>query len=124
MTAVTGDPASIPDKLYFKIGEVSRLIGVEPHVLRYWEREIKAIRPEKTRSKQRRYRRKDVVLFFEVRRLLYEEKFTLAGVKKRVTEAAREMDGASVPRVPPEAALTRIRRGLEDLIALSSLNPE
>ena len=75
----------IPEKLYFKIGEVSQLVGVQPHVLRYWEKEVSAIRPGKTASNQRRYRRKDVEVFREIRRLLYEEKFTLAGARKRLT---------------------------------------
>ena len=79
-----GPDTSIPDKLFFKIGEVSLLVGVQPHVLRYWEKEVSSIRPGKTASNQRRYRRKDVEVFREIRRLLYEEKFTLAGARKRL----------------------------------------
>jgi DNA-binding transcriptional MerR regulator len=79
-----GPTQDIPDKLYFKIGEVSTLVGVEAHVLRYWEREVPAIRPGKSVSNQRRYRRRDVELFREIRRLLYEEKYTLAGARKRL----------------------------------------
>ena len=87
----------IPEKLYFKIGEVSQLVGVQPHVLRYWEKEVASIRPGKTASNQRRYRRKDVEVFREIRRLLYEEKFTLAGARKRLLAGERIEDGSSVP---------------------------
>ena len=76
----------IPDKLYFKIGEVAKLVGVQPHVLRYWEREVSSIKPGKTAANQRRYRRRDVELFRETKRLLYDEKFTLAGAKQRLSE--------------------------------------
>ena len=72
-----GPDSVIPDKLFFKIGEVSLLVGVQPHVLRYWEKEVSSIRPGKTASNQRRYRRRDVEVFREIRRLLYEEKFTV-----------------------------------------------
>lgn len=83
-----GPDSPIPDKLFFKIGEVSTLVGVQPHVLRYWEKEVSSIRPGKTASNQRRYRRKDLEVFREIRRLLYEEKFTLAGARKRLLAAA------------------------------------
>jgi len=76
------EPSGIPDKLYFKIGEVARIVGVEPHVLRYWEKEVPSIRPSKSGSNQRRYRRVDVEAFCEIRRLLYEERYTLAGAKR------------------------------------------
>lgn len=80
----------IPKKLYFKIGEVSQLVGVRAHVLRYWEKEISSIRPTKSASNQRRYRRRDVELFREIRRLLYEERYTLAGARKRLMSSSRE----------------------------------
>ena len=73
---------NIPDKLYFKIREVSRLVGVEPHVLRYWEGEFNVVKPTRTRAKQRLYRREDVELILEIKKLLYEEGFTIAGAKK------------------------------------------
>ncbi len=75
----------IPDKLYFKIGEVADLVGVQTHVLRYWEKEIPAIRPAKSTSNQRRYRRRDVEIFREIRKLLYQERYTLAGARKRLS---------------------------------------
>jgi DNA-binding transcriptional MerR regulator len=82
----------IPDKLYFKIGEVADLVGVETHVLRYWEKEIPFIRPSKTVSNQRRYRRKDVEVFREIRRLLHDERYTLAGARRRLLGGERGRD--------------------------------
>jgi len=76
----------IPNKLYFKIGEVSKITGVEPYVLRYWESEFKNIKPSRTQSKQRIYRRKDVELILEIKRMLYEEKLTIAGALKKLRE--------------------------------------
>ena len=74
----------IPDKLFFKIGEVADLARVEQHVLRYWEDEIDALKPTKNRSGQRLYQKKDVELILEIKRLLYEEKFTIAGAKGKL----------------------------------------
>lgn len=75
---------TLPSKLYFRIGEVAGLVGVEPHVLRYWEREFRAIRPTKSAKGQRVYSRKDVENLLRVRSLLYEEGFTIAGAKKKL----------------------------------------
>ena len=75
---------TIPNKLYFKIGEVSTITGVEPYVLRYWESEFKSIKPSRTQSKQRIYRRKDVEIILEIKDLLYEEKLTIAGARKKL----------------------------------------
>ena len=74
----------IPDKLFFKIGEVADLAGVEQHVLRYWEDELDALKPTKNKGGQRLYQKKDVVLILEIKRLLYEEKFTIAGAKNKL----------------------------------------
>jgi DNA-binding transcriptional MerR regulator len=76
----------IPNKLYFKIGEVSSIAEVEPYVLRYWESEFKAIKPSRTRSKQRIYRKKDVEMILEIKKMLYEEKLTIAGARKKLRE--------------------------------------
>lgn len=80
----------IPDKLYFKIGEVARITRVKPYVLRYWESEFKIISPKKSLAKQRVYTRKDVDLILEIKNLLYKEKFTLDGAKRKVREARPE----------------------------------
>ncbi|MFH2006305.1 MAG: MerR family transcriptional regulator [bacterium] len=83
----------IPDKVFFKIGEVSRIIGVPEHTLRYWEEEFGQIRPEKTRSGQRLYRRRDIDLLLQVKDLLWEKKFKIAGAKQQLKRSvAAEQD--------------------------------
>ncbi len=76
----------IPDKLYFKIGEVSKFTDVKSHVLRYWETEFSAIRPNKSRSNQRLYRKQDVELILYLKDLLYNQGFTIAGARKKLRE--------------------------------------
>jgi DNA-binding transcriptional MerR regulator len=85
---------TLPAKLYFRIGEVAELVGVEPHVLRYWEREFRAIRPTKSAKGQRVYSRRDVENLMRVRELLYREGFTIAGAKKKLQRAGVEPRGA------------------------------
>jgi DNA-binding transcriptional MerR regulator len=91
--------AEIPDKPYFKIGEVAELAGVEPYVLRYWETEFRIIRPEKTRSKQRLYRRKDVEAVLTIKKLLYDEGYRIDGAKRRLRELAGEEPSASAKQL-------------------------
>jgi DNA-binding transcriptional MerR regulator len=86
----------LPPKLYFRIGEVAGLVGVEPHVLRYWEREFRSIRPTKSAKGQRVYSRRDVENLMRVRELLYAEGFTIAGAKKKLQR------GGSEPAPPPD----------------------
>ena len=81
----------IPDKHYFKIGEVAELAGVEPYVIRYWESEFRSLRPQKSRSNQRLFRRKDVERILEIRRLLYEEGYKIEGARRRLESP--ETDG-------------------------------
>jgi DNA-binding transcriptional MerR regulator len=76
----------IPDKLYYKIGEVAKFTGVKTHVLRYWETEFKTIRPNKSRSNQRLYRKQDVELILRLKDLLYNQGFTIAGARKKLRE--------------------------------------
>ena len=76
----------IPDKLYFKIGEVADIVGVKPHVLRYWESEFSRFRPAKSTKNQRLYRRQDIELVLKVKDLLYNQGFTIAGAKKKLRE--------------------------------------
>jgi DNA-binding transcriptional MerR regulator len=82
--------SKIPDKLFFKIGEVAELAGVEQHVLRYWEDEINALKPSKNKSGHRLYQKSDVALVLEIKRLLYEEKFTVAGAKNKLEKFKRK----------------------------------
>ena len=80
----------IPDKLFFKIGEVAALAGVEQHVLRYWEDEMESLKPRKNKSGQRLYQRRDVELIFEIKQLLYAEKFTVAGARKKLKQSKKK----------------------------------
>jgi len=77
------------DRLYYRIGEVSRITGLKPHVLRYWESEFKVIKPHKGGSLQRLYRRKDLDLILKIKKLLYGEGFTIAGAKKKIRDIER-----------------------------------
>jgi DNA-binding transcriptional MerR regulator len=80
----------IPEKLYYKIGEVAKFTGIKTHVLRYWETEFKAIRPNKSRSNQRLYRKQDVELILRLKDLLYNQGFTIAGARKKLREKPAE----------------------------------
>lgn len=90
MTASRPRPPAV--KLYYRIGEVSEIVGVEPHVLRYWETEFRSIRPQKSRKGQRIYSRKDVDKLLKVKDLLYTHGFTIAGARKRLREGGQEPD--------------------------------
>ncbi len=79
-----------PVKLYYRIGEVAEIVGVEPHVLRYWETEFRSIRPQKSRKGQRIYSRRDVDKLLKVKDLLYTHGFTIAGARKRLRDAGEE----------------------------------
>lgn len=92
----------IPDKLFFKIGEVCDLVGVQAHVLRYWETEFPSLQPQKNRSGQRTYRRKDVEMALRIRQLLYDEGFTIAGAKKKLVSEGRP--GATRLKIVPPGA--------------------
>ncbi len=101
--ARTAPNQQIPDKLFFKIGEVAELTGTKPHVLRYWESEFRMLRPAKGDSGQRVYRRKDVELVFSIKQLLYEENFTIAGAKKQLQKQRAARAEANKAKKPVEA---------------------
>lgn len=103
---------SIPDKSYFRIGEVSRLLGVQPYVIRYWESEFKTVRPIRTRSDQRLYRRKDVEELLMIRQLLYDENFTINGARKRLGRVRGEDAVAGAGREGVAELLGEIEKGL------------
>ena len=81
-TAVSVATQEIPDKLYFRIGEVARLAGIKPYVLRFWETEFPSLGPKKSGTGHRLYRRKEVEMVLEIKRLLYEKRFTIEGARK------------------------------------------
>jgi DNA-binding transcriptional MerR regulator len=117
----------IPDKLYFRIGDVSRLAGVKPYVLRYWETEFHAISPKKSGTGHRLYRRKDVELILEIKHLLYEKRFTIEGARKAIDTRGKP---AAAKSSQPKAAqaplfgatasqdLTAIRRELQQILEI------
>jgi DNA-binding transcriptional MerR regulator len=117
-----GSP-DIPDKLYFKIGEVSELLGVEPYVLRYWEGEFPVLSPKKSGTGHRLYRRKDVELLLRIKQLLYERRFTIEGARQALHAEARVPKAAKASkRVQQELfsddPLPEIRRELEDILQI------
>ncbi len=106
----------IPDKLYFKIGEVSKLAEVAPHVLRYWESEFSGIKPKRATSKQRLYRREDVELILVIKNLLHEQGYTIAGARKLIQETAQLSDIALQKKKATTASkLSSIKQELIDL---------
>ena len=118
-------PTIVPDKLYFRIGEVSRLAGVEAHVLRYWETEFPSLRPKKSGKGQRLYRRKDVETVLEVKRLLYEKRYTIEGARKmlKARRNAPSPEASSTQRqgdlfAAPGARLEEVREELRDILKL------
>ena len=99
------DQLELSKKLYFRIGEVAKIVGVKPYVLRYWETEFPILKPGKTPSRHRLYRRRDVETLLDIKRLLYEEGFTIAGAKKRLKDGQRLSDEAPPSQAGPEASL-------------------
>jgi len=92
----------LPNKLYFRIGEAAKIVGVKPYVLRYWETEFSILKPGKTPSRHRLYRRRDVEMLLEIKSLLYEEGFTIAGAKKRLKESENNReDEKDAPLIAP-----------------------
>jgi DNA-binding transcriptional MerR regulator len=124
MTDVALQPTpEIPDKLYFKIGEVSELLGVEAYVLRYWESEFPILSPKKSGTGHRLYRRKDVELLLRIKHLLYEKRFTIEGARQTLQSEARAPKAARVPKraqaeLFSEDPLPEIRRELQDILQL------
>ena len=103
----------IPAKLYFKIGEVGEIVGVDPHVLRYWESEFKMIRPQRAASKQRLYRREDIENLIRVRELLYDQGFTIAGARQALKEEKKT--GVRTGDESPENLVSSLKKELLDL---------
>lgn len=109
-------------KRYYRIGEVSRITGVKPYVLRYWESEFRWMAPAKSRSKQRLYRRRDIEVIELIKKLLYQERFTIAGARKRLRELG--VDGAQSAQleletqVDPRGQIRKIREELRTIRGL------
>jgi len=98
---MTQQDVVIPEKIFFKIGEVCEIVGVQAHVLRYWETEFPMFSPQKNKSGQRSYRRKDVETALNIKQLLYKEMFTIAGARKKLQADAREANKPKTQLKPP-----------------------
>jgi len=109
---MAAEPIVIPEKIYFKIGEVCELVGVEAHVLRYWETEFSMLSPQKNKSGQRSYRRRDVEMALRIKHLLYKDMFTIAGARKKLQSESR--DGAKAAAAPAPPAAKRTPEGISD----------
>jgi DNA-binding transcriptional MerR regulator len=120
--ALQSGAPEIPDKLYFKIGEVSDLLGVEPYVLRYWETEFATLSPKKSGTGHRLYRRKDVELLLRIKHLLYDKKFTIEGARQTLHEQSRGPKARTAKTTVQRDLfsadpLPEIRRELADILA-------
>lgn len=126
-----GPMQEIPDKLYFRIGDVARLAGIKPYVLRFWETEFPSLGPKKSGTGHRLYRRKDVEMVFEIKRLLYEKRFTIEGARKFLETRGKPEPGRSAAKskrkkaqgdlfgVDPSPVLEKVRtelRAIADML--------
>ena len=123
------DP-EIPNKLYFRIGEVAKLAGIKPYVLRFWESEFSGLGPKKSGTGQRLYRRKDVELVLEIKRLLYEKRFTIEGARKMLeAKPKRDVAKREQPRRQADlfsntyALYQEVRKELSEILELLNQQP-
>jgi DNA-binding transcriptional MerR regulator len=124
--SLTGTP-EIPNRLFFRIGDVAELAGLEAYVLRYWETEFPALKPKKSSNGQRQYRRKDVEVVLEIKRLLYDEGYTIAGARKALKDKTRGKARTVTPKRAAQGALfadpssetiDMIKKELQELLTL------
>ncbi|HVN04092.1 MAG TPA: MerR family transcriptional regulator [Bryobacteraceae bacterium] len=120
--AVPQDFPEIPDKLYFRIGEVAALLAVEPYVLRYWETEFPSLSPKKSGTGHRLYRRKDVELLLKIKHLLYDKRYTIEGARQSLhseskASKSRSQNGHQGDLFSPDP-LARIRLELSDILKI------
>jgi DNA-binding transcriptional MerR regulator len=114
---------SIPEKLFFRIGEASQIVGVEPHVLRYWESEFPGLSPRKSSTGQRMFRRRDVELLLRIKHLLYDRKFTIEGARRALSEKSPPAPLRAVNQgelFPAANPLPEIRQQLAEILKLLS----
>jgi DNA-binding transcriptional MerR regulator len=115
--------SSFPDKLFYKIGEVSKIVGVEPYVLRYWETEFSFLKPRKNKSGQRVYVKKDVQMLLTIKRLLYQERYTIEGVRNRLgsgsenVEARTEQDSQKREVRQPARVIKHVQKRLREILS-------
>ncbi|MBK9170770.1 MAG: MerR family transcriptional regulator [Bryobacterales bacterium] len=122
--AAIPDTTAIPDKLYFRIGEVSALVGVQPYVLRFWETEFSALQPKKSGTGHRLFRRKDVELLLKIKHLLYEKRFTIEGARQHLQQDKPAARRKAVPQKQQALfggdgdGLAQIRAELAEILTL------
>ena len=118
--AASANAPEIPDKLFFRIGEVSTMLGLEPYVLRYWETEFPSLSPKKSGSGHRLYRRKDVELLLQIKHLLYEKRFTIDGARQHLHAEAKSASKDIKQEQQPlfSDPLPEIRRELSDILKM------
>ena len=120
--SVSADPV-IPDKLYFRIGEVARLCRLPAYVLRFWETEFPQLKPVKGSTGQRMYRQRDVETLLRIKKLLYEEGFTIAGARQQLkdeSKPARKQSGLPFPKSGGGGDLKKVRQGLQEILGILS----
>jgi len=116
----------IPDKLFYKIGEVSRILDVEPYVLRYWETEFPFLKPRKNKSGQRVYIKKDVEFLLYIKRLLYQERYTIEGVRKKLGSSSpirtvnRELEVKTAEIRKPLPPIEHVKKRLREILNMLS----
>ena len=124
-SAAAADPV-IPDKLYFRIGEVARLCRLPAYVLRFWETEFPSLSPVKSNTGQRMYRQRDVENVLRIKKLLYEEGFTIAGARQHLKEESKptqRQSGLPFPKKSSQAQLKKVRQGLEEILGILATRP-
>jgi DNA-binding transcriptional MerR regulator len=118
---VAAESDHLPDKLFYKIGEVSQLTGIPAYILRYWETEFDVLQPKKSRSGQRLYRKKDIEILLQIKQLLYREGFTIAGAKAKFRTLGEKKSGSLPRNLRKEEilqSLRSIREGLEKIASV------
>ncbi len=107
-------------RLYYSISEVSDLVGVKPHVLRYWESQFKMLRPKKGRGGARMYRKREIEVLFEIKQLLYDQRFTIAGARRRILDGRDDKEQIELPfsKLDREETLRALRKDMEGLLNL------
>ena len=120
--SASADPA-IPDKLYFRIGEVSQLCRLPAYVLRFWETEFPQLKPVKSNTGQRMYRQRDVESILRIKKLLYEEGFTVAGARQQLKDEAKpagRQAGLPFPKKASSQNLKKVQQGLREILGILS----
>jgi DNA-binding transcriptional MerR regulator len=108
-------------KLYYSISEVSDLVGVKPHVLRYWETQFKMLRPRKGRGGARMYRKRDIEVLFDIKQLLYDQRFTIAGARRRILDERHDgKDQIEMPfsKLDKEETIRALKKDMESLLSM------